>query len=151
VSFQNYMAPVAKVVRDSVTLLDTEIIEQGNHMQIKIPVKNFFINGEPYIKPEQGDFMRRLVEELNKIDGGEKIYAEFIIEFPKDLEDANSSLEIARAGAFARRMQDLGMNGDIMSIGLKPMYKSQFFYINFYPRQEVNTQQTDQLKDVEAE
>lgn len=124
-----YFTPIGKVVKEAVTLVDASVIEYGNTMQITIPIESFFVTDEPDIRPEQEIFVIKLAGELTKLQTGGLLNLEFVI--GTNNQTAQPNLEIARAGTFARKLSSLGVDENLLFVGISQMKKADSFTLTF--------------------
>jgi len=100
-----------------------EIVKPGRLMQVEVPAATLFADGEARVRPSAHPFIDRVVAALGARPPGLRFDMEFVIgagKAPDRLLPVAQSLEMARAGAFAREMLGRGAPPANLSIGLQP-------------------------------
>lgn len=153
----NYFAPVGKIARESVTLVNAKIVERGNSMEMTVPISSFFPDGEFYIKPEQNDFMEKLAKEVIKLEDGAKIDLEVLVgsELLKDYPTVLNNLPLARMGIFARTLINLGVRESSIFAGVVPGGNTEdmvmIFHLRSIKESEVSPEIKEEKKDVDVQ
>jgi hypothetical protein len=100
-----------------------EIVKPGRLMQVEMPAGALFADREARVRPTAKPFLDRVVAALGARPPGLSFEMEFVIGAgrpPDRMLPVGQSLEMARAGSFAREMLMLGAPPANLSIGLKP-------------------------------
>ena len=100
-----------------------EIVKPGRLMQVEMPASALFADGEARVRPTAHPFLDRVVAALGARPPGLRFDMEFVIGAgrpPDRMLPVDQSLEMARAGAFAREMLTRGAPPANLSIGLQP-------------------------------
>lgn len=113
----------------------TEIVHPGRLMRVLVKADRLFLRGQTEIHESQQPFLDRLVAVLSVRPPGLRYDMEFVV--GTQLDDAGAlptdqTLEIARAGAFARAMSARGLPPDSLAVGLtdaEPGEISIWFYV----------------------
>ncbi|MBI3113054.1 MAG: hypothetical protein HYZ04_00895 [Rhodospirillales bacterium] len=100
-----------------------EIVKPGRLMQIEMPAGALFADREARVRPTAHPFLDRVVAALGARPPGLRFDMELVIgagRSPDRMLPVDQSLEMARAGAFAREMLTRGAPPANLSIGLQP-------------------------------
>jgi len=100
-----------------------EIVKPGRLMQVEMPAGALFADREARVRPAALPFLDRVVAALGARPPGLRFDMEFVMAAgrPSDrMLPVEQSLEMARAGAFAREMLTRGAPPANLSIGLRP-------------------------------
>jgi len=100
-----------------------EIVKPGRLMQVEMPAGTLFADREARVRPTAHPFLDRVVAALGARPPGLRFDMEFVIGAgrpPDRMLPVDQSLEMARAGAFAREMLTRGAPPANLSIGLQP-------------------------------
>ncbi len=136
ISLNSYLAPVGSVIREAVTLVDTELVELGNTLQVTMRTNEFFYPEDRTIKAEQELFLATLADEINKVTNGSRIDMELLFgsDELEERPNAQNNLSVARAGEMARMLSNLGVDDRSIFIGISPGATTDRFTISFYLR-----------------
>lgn len=118
---QEFQEQVTGIFSTTLQVAKVEVVKPGRPMQATMPVKAMFVDGESRVRPNVLAFFDRISAFLGTPPPGLKFDMEFVIASPyrKDGKMAvEETLEMARAGAFARAMTSRGAPPDSISIGL---------------------------------
>jgi hypothetical protein len=100
-----------------------EIVKPGRLMHVELPAGTLFADGEARVRSSAHPFIDRVVAALGARPPGLRFDMEFVIgagRAPDRMLPVAQSLEMARAGAFAREMLARGAPPASLSIGLQP-------------------------------
>lgn len=100
-----------------------EIVKPGRLMQVDMPASALFAGGEDRVRATALPFLDRMVAALGGRLPGMRYDVEFVIgagKAPAAMLPVARTLELARAGAFAREMLARGAPPESISIGLAP-------------------------------
>lgn len=136
ITVRSYFSDIGDVAREAVTLVSANIVETGDNLQISIPTDTFFITDSPFIRQEQEDFMKRLAEEIIKVQKGKQFAIEFIIGFASVTNEdvIKRRLILERTGTFARTLTQAGVSEKQLFIGVDPLKAPAMLTLNFYIR-----------------
>ncbi|MBL4692316.1 MAG: flagellar motor protein MotB [Magnetovibrio sp.] len=114
-----------------------EIVQPGKQMRLLLKADSLFFDGEARIRPAIYPLLDRTVASLSNRPRGLRFDLEFMIGTPPS-EDGKTmpvkqTLEVERAGAFARAMNERGIPPDSLSIGMRPGHLGEIV-IYFYTR-----------------
>lgn len=132
---QRFQQEMTELFATALQVVETKIVTPGKLMQVQLSAKELFHDGETRLRTLQAGFFDRLVAALSGRPAGLRFDMEFVIASQPD--EANQirteqTLEMARAGAFAREMNARGLPQDSISIGLtagNPDDVTLWFYI----------------------
>lgn len=118
---QEFQEQVTGIFSTTLQVAKVEVVKPGRLMRATMPVKAMFVDGENRVRPNVLAFFDRISASLGTPPPGLKFDMEFVIASPYR-EDGKmaveETLEMARAGAFARAMTSRGAPPDSISIGL---------------------------------
>lgn len=100
-----------------------EIVKPGRLMRVQMPSAALFADGEARVRPAAHTFVDRVVAALGARPPGMRFDLEFVIGAGRPADrmlPVSQTLEMARAGAFARAMLARGAPPESLSIGLMP-------------------------------
>lgn len=100
-----------------------KIVRPGQLMQVELPSGSLFADGEARVRPTALAFLDRVVAALGARPPGLRFDVEFVIGAGRPADrmlPVAETLEMARAGAFAREMLARGAPPNSLSIGLAP-------------------------------
>jgi len=127
----SYFGTAEKIAREPVELVKGRIILEESSMRMLIPIDAFFVKDKAEIKDFQMAFMQRLADQMVRY---KKIDIEFSLPDSGPAPyDGKHNLAVARAAAFAREMQNLGIDAGEIYTGVKPE-DSNFLTIAFFLR-----------------
>lgn len=114
-----------------------ETVQPGRQMRLLLSSDSLFFQGEARIRPAMYPLLDRTVAALSNRPPGLRFDMEFVIGTPT-LADGKTmpiaqTLEVERAGAFARAMFERGMPPDSVSVGMRPGHVGEVV-IWFYTR-----------------
>ncbi len=130
-----YYASIKKVAKDLLAIDETNIIEKGDIMIIRLPTYMMF-NANTAELEDKKLFLDMLADQLTRTVLNHNIDIEFMVGSQSDTNKGSASvLAVARAGAFARKMVSLGVNESSIYVGITETDPN-FFTITFTPRDE---------------
>lgn len=100
-----------------------KVVKPGRLMQVEMPAGALFADGAARVRPAAQPFLDRIVAALGARPPGIRFDVEFVIGAgapPDRMLPVAQTLEMARAGAFAREMLARGAPPKSLSIGLQP-------------------------------
>lgn len=119
----------------SLQVAKVEVVQPGRLMVVDIPADVLFLPGEATFQPTQQPLFDRIVASVSGAPPGLRFDMEFVIGVPyvkeRDLPSAQT-LEIARAGAFAREMATRGVPPQSIVVGVRrgdPKNVAIYFYV----------------------
>ncbi|MCZ6607713.1 MAG: hypothetical protein O7A64_08610 [Alphaproteobacteria bacterium] len=120
---QRFQEQITKIFTMSMRVIKVEIVQPGRLMRLVLPADALFFTGDTEIRPARFPLLDRLVATLSGRPPGLRFDMEFIVGSaytPDNDLPLRQTLEMARAGAFARAMLARGVPPDSISVGLKP-------------------------------
>ncbi len=118
---QEFQEQVTGIFSTTLQVAKVEVVKPGRLMRATMPAKAMFVDGENRVRPNVLAFFDRISASLGTPPPGLKFDMEFVIASPYR-EDGKmaveETLEMTRAGAFARAMTSRGAPPDSISIGL---------------------------------
>ena len=120
---QEFQEQITKIFTTSMRVIKIEIVQPGRLMRLTLPADALFFTGGTEIRPARFPLLDRLVATLSGRPPGLRYDMEFIVGSvytPDNDLPLRQTLEMARAGAFARAMLARGVPPDSISVGLKP-------------------------------
>ena len=138
---KGYYADIKKVARDILEIDEAAIVEKGNVMIMRLPVKLMFSPGTAEMEDKK-IFLEKLADQLTTTVLSENIDIEFMTGYQAGMKEGEASapLAVARAGAFARKMVELGVKERMIYVGVGETDPA-FFTITFFPRDEERAKQ----------
>ncbi len=123
VSGELFQQEITDIFTSTIEVAKIEIVHPGRLMRIRIPSDSLFFSGMSKIRDSRFPLLDRIVAALSDRPAGLRYDMEFVI--GAEYVDGRSlpiagTLEISRAGVFARDMMARGAPADSVSIGLKP-------------------------------
>lgn len=119
----------------SLQVAKVEVVQPGRLMVVDIPADVLFTPDEATFQPTQQPLFDRIVASVSGAPPGLRFDMEFVIGTPyvkeRDLP-VNQTLEIARAGAFAREMATRGVPPQNIVVGVRrgdPKNVAIYFYV----------------------
>lgn len=136
---RQYYASLKKVAKDLLAVDEAHIIEKGDVMIMHIPVYLLFKPGSSDLEDKKL-FMQKLADQLVTTVANHNIDVQFMAGYnPLNDKDAKmSALAISRAGAFSRKMVELGVNEDSVYAGMSDSDPDTII-ITFFPRDETRS------------
>ena len=133
---QAFQERITGVFATTMQVAKVKIVKPGRMMRAEMPSSAIFFEGEGRIRPNAVPFLDRIVAALSGRPPGLRFDMEFVIGTAYNDDNVlpiGQTLEMARAGAFAREMVSRGAPPDSVSIGLAPGDREQIT-IRFYVR-----------------
>lgn len=114
---------VTRLFATALKVAKVESVQPGRLMRVMLPSDSLFFPGEAKIRDSRYPLLDRMVAAISGRPPGVRFDMDFVIGIAKS-EDGTlpvgQTLEMARAGAFAREMQSRGAPSDSISIAVKP-------------------------------
>jgi len=134
---QEFQQQVTGIFATALGVDKIEVIQPGKQMRLLLNADTLFFKDEARIRPAMYPLLDRTVASLSNRPTGLRFDLEFMIGTPT-LADGKTmpvkqTLEIERAGAFARAMNERGIPPDSLSIGMRPGHLGKIV-IYFYTR-----------------
>lgn len=137
-SISNYFSSVASIAKDEFSLVDTDILEFGDHIQITLPVSELFEDDSYEISRNKKGFITRLSREISTLNQNTRVEVEFV--FNNDSTAGGESAAIPpnvyRSGVLARTLINFGVPEKNIIIGLEHGKEGKVA-MNFY-RRDIN-------------
>lgn len=125
---QEFQERVTGIFSTAFQVAKVEIVQPGRLMRVTMPTSAMFVDGENRVRPGVLPFFDRITASLGSPAPGLKFDMEFVIgtAYGEDgIMAVEETLEMARAGAFAREMTSRGAPPGSISIGLVPQVADQ--------------------------
>jgi flagellar motor protein MotB len=107
--------------RQTLPVVEMEESPTGNALRLEVPADSVFVAGSARLAPGRGVLLDRLARILNGEDGPEAAYELQLLHSVRGSGDeAAGELAVQRGGVMARRLSDLGVARDSLSIALWP-------------------------------
>lgn len=121
---QEFQQQITGIFATELGIDKIETVQPGRQMRLILASDSLFFQGEARIRPAMYPLLDRTVAALSNRPLGLRFDLEFVIGTPT-LADGKTmpiaqTLEVARAGAFARAMFERGMPPDSVSVGMRP-------------------------------
>lgn len=134
---QEFQQQITGIFATELGIDKVETVQPGRQMRLLLAADSMFFQGKSTIRPAMYPLLDRTVAALSNRPAGLRYDLEFIIGTPT-LSDGKTmpvaqTLELARAGAFARAMFDRGIPPDSVSVGMRPGHVGEVV-IWFYTR-----------------
>ncbi len=120
---QRFQEQITNIFTTTMRVIKVEIVQPGRLMRLVMPADALFFAGGTEIRPARFPLLDRVVATLSGRPPGLRFDMEFIVGSaytPDNDLPLRQTLEMARAGAFARAMLARGVPPDSISVGLKP-------------------------------
>jgi len=121
-SGQVFQEEITGIFATSLQVAKVEVVQKGRSMRVLVPAEALFESGTPKLKEALSPLLDRLVATLGRRPPGVHHDIEFVIGSAVASTDAlptGETLEVARAGAFAREMLSRGAPPDGIAAGLR--------------------------------
>lgn len=134
-----YYADIQKVAKDLLAVDEAHIIERGNVMIMRIPAYLLFAPGTAVLEDKKL-FMEKLADQLVTTVANQNIDVEFMAGYvpANDKDGKVATLNIARAGAFSRKLVELGVNETSIYAGIGENDPDTII-LTFFPRDETRS------------
>ncbi len=134
---QEFQQQITGIFATELGINKVETVQPGRQMRLVMASDSLFFQGEARIRPAMYPLLDRTVAALSNRPLGLRFDLEFVIGTPT-LADGKTmpvaqTLEVARAGAFARAMFERGIPPDSVSVGMRPGHEGEAV-IWFYTR-----------------
>jgi len=134
---QEFQQQITGIFATELGIDKIETVQPGRQMRLVLASDGLFFQGEARIRPAMYPLLDRTVAALSNRPAGLRFDLEFVIGTPT-LADGKTmpiaqTLEVARAGAFARAMAERGIPPDSISVGMRPGHVGEAL-IWFYTR-----------------
>lgn len=134
---QEFQQQVTGIFATELGIDKVETVQPGRQMRLMMAADSLFFQGESRIRPAMYPLLDRTVAALSSRPAGLRYDLEFVIGTPT-LSDGKTmpiaqTLEVQRAGAFARAMFERGIPPDSVSVGMRPGHVGEVV-IWFYTR-----------------
>lgn len=120
---EQFQGDISKLFATQMQVAKVEIVQPGRLMRLTLPTDAVFVDGKIDLKPSVVPLLDRIVASLSDRPPGLRFDMEFVIGAKytsKTNLPVRQTLEMARAGAFARAMSSRGAPPDSIAVGLRP-------------------------------
>lgn len=134
---QEFQQQVTGIFATALGIDKVETVQPGRQMRLMLQSDALFFDNEARIRPAMYPLLDRTVASLSNRPAGLRFDLEFVIGTATG-EDGKTmpveqTLEVLRAGAFARAMNERGIPPDSLSVGMRPGHVGEIV-IWFYTR-----------------
>ena len=135
---QAFQEKITGIFATALQVAKVEVVQPGRLMRARMPARAVFLENSTRLNPGVLLFLDRIVAALGGRPPGVRFDMEFIV--GADVSDDGAftigqSLEMARAGSFAREILSRGAPPDSLSVGLAPGQSGRVT-VRFYVRSE---------------
>jgi len=134
---QEFQQQVTGIFATALGVDKVKVVQPGKQMRLLLDADSLFFKDEANIRPAIHPLLDRTVASLSNRPLGLRFDMEFMIGTPTEADGktmpVEQTLEIERAGAFARAMNERGIPPDSISIGMRPGHVGEIV-IYFYTR-----------------
>ncbi|MGB0683147.1 MAG: flagellar motor protein MotB [Magnetovibrionaceae bacterium] len=162
IAAQEFQQDVTNLFTTTIRVAKVDVIQPGRLMRVSFPTSVLFAENEARLRPGQVGLVDRLVSTLSGRAAGLRHDLEFVVgsRYTTGVNlPVGQTLQMARAGEFARSILARGAPPDSISIGLKPGAEDQitlWFFIRTVEEtrerfEEALEQRAEKLRQREAE
>ena len=134
---QEFQQQITGIFATELGIDQIETVQPGRQMRMILAADSLFFKDEARIRPAMYPMLDRTVAALSNRPAGLRFDMEFVIGAPTAADGktmpTEETLEVQRAGAFARAMNERGIPPDSISVGMRPGHVDQIV-IWFYTR-----------------
>lgn len=134
---QEFQQQITGIFATELGIDQVETVKPGRQMRLLLASDSLFFQDEARIRPAMYPLLDRTVAALSNRPMGLRFDLEFVIGTPTQADGktmpTEESLEVQRAGAFARAMNERGIPPDSISVGMRPGHVGEIV-IWFYTR-----------------
>jgi len=134
---QEFQQQVTGIFATALGVDKVEVVQPGKQMRLLLNADSLFFKDEARLRPAMQPLLDRTVASLSNRPAGLRFDMEFMIGTPATADGktmpVEQTLEVERAGAFARAMNERGIPPDSISIGMRPGHLGEIV-IWFYTR-----------------
>ncbi|MDH5189304.1 MAG: hypothetical protein OEW37_10160 [Rhodospirillaceae bacterium] len=121
---QEFQEQVTGIFATAMAIEKVEVVQPGKIMRVVLKSNSLFTTGEATIRPSMYPMLDRTVASLSNRPAGMRFDLEFLIGVPtigggKSMPIVET-LEMTRAGNFAKAMFERGIPPDSVSVGMRP-------------------------------
>lgn len=120
---QAFQEQITGMFETDLQVAKVEVVKPGRLMRVLVPSDSLFFTGKTEIRPARYPLLDRMVAAVSGRPPGLRYDVEFVIgsDYVGDKSlPIGQTLELARAGAFARQLLARGVPPDSISIGISP-------------------------------
>lgn len=120
---QEFQERVTRLFATTLQVAKVESVQPGRLMRVLLPSDSLFFPGESRIRDSRYPLLDRMVAAISGRPPGVRYDMDFVIGIAKGGDGtlpSGQTIEMARAGAFAREMLSRGAPPESISIGVKP-------------------------------
>ena len=139
VAGQQFLERIEGLFSTAIQVAKVETMQPGKQMRITMPADTLYFPEKADIRPAQNPLMDRVVASLSGSPPGLRFDVEYVIgrqPTPEGGLPIGQTLEMSRAGAFAREMRNRGAPPDSVAIGMI-LGEPNVITMNFYVRDDV--------------
>ena len=134
---QEFQQQVTGIFATALGIDKVTTVQPGRQMRLLLASDSLFFDNEARIRPAMYPLLDRTVAALSNRPKGLRFDLEFVIGTPTAADGktmpVKQTLEVTRAGAFARAMNERGIPPDSISVGMRPGHMGEIV-IWFYTR-----------------
>ena len=120
---QAFQERITGIFATTLQIAKVDVVQPGRLMKVSLPTRALFEEGEVEMRDVQLEILDRIVAALSARPAGVRYDLEFVIgsEFIRGTKNlpVGETLEMGRAGAFAREMLSRGVPPDSVSVGMR--------------------------------
>ncbi len=149
---QQFQREITNIFSTVIQVTSAEIIKPGREMRVKLESDVLFEKAKSKVKEINHPFLDRVVATLSARPPGFRFDIEFIIgtQYKEgNVLPENQTLEMSRAGEFARAMLSRGVPPDSVTVGINPgdpKIVTIWFYVRSIEDTYLNFVKTDNVK-----
>ncbi|GAB6054237.1 hypothetical protein JCM17960_30570 [Magnetospira thiophila] len=152
---EEFQGEIEGVFTTYIKAVKVEIVQPGESMRLSLAAEELFLPDEAKIRPAQGALLDRLVSSISGRPEALRFDMDFLIGSP--YTDGTSlpigqTLQMRRAGEFARAMLSRGVPPDSLSVGLQPGDNDQiviWFYVRGRHEAQVRFDEDQMVRDAD--
>jgi len=134
---QEFQQQVTGIFATALGIDKIKIVQPGRQMRLMLDANTLFFENEARIRPAMYPLLDRTVAALSNRPTGRRFDMEFVIGTATASDGktmpVTQTLEVLRAGAFARAMNERGIPPDSIAVGMRPGHLGKII-IWFYTR-----------------
>ncbi|HER26288.1 MAG TPA: hypothetical protein ENI69_04185, partial [Rhodospirillales bacterium] len=116
---QNFQQQITNMFSTTIQVSKVDVIQPGRLMRIRLKADVLFEADSAQVRPSVQPLMDRIVAAVSGRPPGQRFDMEFVVE-STSATDIEQTLEMLRAGNFARDMLARGLPPDSLAVGLEP-------------------------------
>lgn len=141
---------ITGIFSTAIKVAKVEVVQPGRLMRVLLPADSLFFPEQSKIREGLYPMLDRIVATLSRRPPGLRYDMEFVIDSSYARGESlaiSETLEMSRAGVFAREMLSRGAPGDSVSIGMRPGDEREisiWFYVRFEDEEKLRFESMDE-------